>query len=117
MEFVQADKQHRCWLANAHAGYHCVNEWGILYWAHPLQGFGQATESFMSQLTKGEPIRYRSPEQTEEDMRKFPHLEMDYSVPMLSVKTDIEVRLANITEQLTRLARDVMDLQNPGRWA
>jgi hypothetical protein len=88
MEFVQANLEHRCWMAAGHQGYHYVNEWGILYWAHPLQKFGQATEEFMAQISRGECIMLRAADQTEEDMRKLPYMEMDYSVPCVLKKEE-----------------------------
>lgn len=80
MEFIQSGGRHRCFLAAGHQGHHYVNEWGVLYWAHPLQRFGQSTEECMVQISQGKEIMLRDPLQTEEDMRKLPHIEMDYSV-------------------------------------
>ena len=88
MKFTQSGSGHRCWLATDHPGYHWVNEWGIIYWAHPLQGFNQSTEEFMAQISRGEAIKLRAADQTEEDMRKLPYLEMDYSVPCVLKKEE-----------------------------
>ena len=112
MEFYQSGSLHRCWLAVGHPGYHYVNEWGVLYWAHSLQKFGQATEEFMEQIVRGEAIMLRRPDQTEEDMRKLPALEMDYSVPIRINGTNIEGRVSNLAETVRDMKSDMRDLRN-----
>jgi hypothetical protein len=120
LEFTQTGAKHRCFLADGHSGYHCVNEWGVLYWAHPLQKFGQSTEEFMAQIARGEAVMRRAAGQTEEDMRGLPHLEMAWSVPVgvpetHSPSASREVLVA-MRERLTQLESDVRNLENSGRF-
>ena len=116
MEFVQAGSSHHCWLAAGHQGYHCVNEWGIFYWAHPLQKFQQSTEECMAQIGRGDPINFRAEGQTEEDARKLPYMEMDWSVPCsIHGGHSLEIRTERLFDDVSRLKSDLGDLKSDVR--